>query len=94
MALKQHGFKLDLDKPEEIEINEFLQGKPTTYIVVEAMKLYVRTEKAKQAAIDTMIGNMQAGLFSPAGGQQAASNNVPAPQHQPRATDAIKEFDM
>lgn len=94
MALKQHGFKLDLEKPEEIEINEFLQDKPTTWHVVEALKVYVRIEKAKQAAIDNMIGNMQANLFSQAGGQQGASNSAPAPQQQPKMNDAIKEFDM
>ncbi|QCY65044.1 hypothetical protein [Bacillus thuringiensis] len=93
MAVKQHSFKLDLDKIEEDEINEFLKDKPTTYIVVEALKLYVRTEEAKQAAIETMLANMQAGLFPTAGGQLGASNNVPAPQQQ-KVNDDIKEFDM
>ncbi|HGO9416651.1 TPA: hypothetical protein ACLBZX_005146 [Bacillus cereus] len=94
MVVKQHSFKLDLEKTEEDEINEFLKDKPTTYIVVEAMKLYVRTEKAKQAAIETMLVNMQAGIFPTAGGQVGASNSVPAPQQQPKMNDAIKEFDM
>ncbi|MGA4501563.1 hypothetical protein ACPC0Q_28665 [Bacillus bombysepticus] len=93
MAVKQHSFKLDLDKIEEDEINEFLKNKPTTYIVVEALKLYVRTEKAKQTAIETMLANMQAGIFPTADGQLGASNSVPAPQQQ-KVNDDIKEFDM
>ncbi|MFL1677650.1 MULTISPECIES: hypothetical protein [Bacillales] len=93
MTVKQHSFKLDLDKIEEDEINEFLKNKPTTYIVVEALKLYVRTEKAKQTAIETMLANMQAGIFPTADGQLGASNSVPAPQQQ-KVNDDIKEFDM
>ncbi|MFB5568609.1 hypothetical protein ACE41F_26605 [Bacillus cereus] len=93
MALKQHSFKADSDKPDEKMINDFLEGKPTQYHLIEAMKIYVRIENAKQAAIDGMIANMQANLFSQAGGQVGASNSAPAPQQQ-KANDDIKEFDM
>lgn len=84
MVVKQHSFKVDLENPDEKAINEFLQGKPTTYIVVEALKQYMRIEQGKQAAIDKMISNMQ--LFAPQGGQ--------APQATPAAKDSIKDFDM
>lgn len=90
--IKQHGFKLDLENPEENEINEFLKGKPTTYTVVEAMKVYIRIEKAKQAAIDNMLNGLQAGLFTPPA-QQAAAVAPAAPQ-QPNNKDDIEDFEL
>ncbi|MCH5476708.1 hypothetical protein L4A40_26860 [Bacillus cereus] len=86
MVIKQHSFKADSSKPDEKMINDFLEGKPTQYHLIEAMKTYVRIENAKQAAIDNMIVNIQANLFAPQDGQ--------APQAVPAARDSIKEFDM
>ncbi|HDR4868834.1 hypothetical protein AT278_14165 [Bacillus cereus] len=86
MAIKQHSFKADSSKPDEKMINDFLEGKPTQYHIIEAMKIYVRIENAKQAAIEKMIANMQTGLF--------AQSSEQAPREAPKANDAIKEFDL
>ncbi|MEC0037230.1 hypothetical protein P4L29_22800 [Bacillus cereus] len=86
MAIKQHSFKVDTSNPDERMINDFLQGKPTQYHLIEAMKIYVRIENAKQAAIEKMLANMQTGLF--------AQPSEQAPQEAPKANDSIKEFDL
>lgn len=86
MAIKQHSFKLDTDNPDEKMINEFLQGKPTTYIILEAMKLYIQTENAKQAALEKMLANMQTGLF--------AQPSEQAPQAAPSTNDTVKDFNF
>lgn len=86
MAIKQHSFKVDTDNADEKMINDFLQGKPTQYHLIEAMKIYVRIENAKQAAIEQMISNMQTGLFAKPNDQETQvtqSNN-----------DVIKEFEL
>ncbi|MCU5554884.1 hypothetical protein OCB15_18240 [Bacillus cereus] len=86
MAIKQHSFKVDTDNADEKMINDFLQGKPTQYHLIEAMKIYVRIENAKQAAIEQMISNMQTGLFAKPNDQETQvtqSNN-----------DDIKEFEL
>ncbi|MED3182074.1 hypothetical protein P4305_18890 [Bacillus thuringiensis] len=86
MVVKQHSFKVDLEIPDEKMIHEFLQGKPTTYIVVEAMKLYIRTEKAKEAAIENMFSNMKAGM--------SAQPSEQVPQVAAKNNDSIKDFDF
>lgn len=64
MSVKQHSFKCNAKNPDEKMINEFLEGKPTQYHIIEAMKIYVRIENAKQTAIDGMIANIENGLFT------------------------------
>ncbi len=86
MAIKQHSFKVDTDNADEKMINDFLQGKPTQYHLIEAMKIYVRIENAKQAAIEQMISNMQTGLF--------AKPNDQEPQVTQSNKDDIKEFEL
>ncbi|MEC3196788.1 hypothetical protein P9Z84_29505 [Bacillus cereus] len=86
MAIKQHSFKVDTSNPDEKMINDFLQGKPTQYHLIEAMKIYVRIENAKKAAIDQMVSNMQTGLF--------AQPSEQAPQAAPKSNDSIKDFDL
>ncbi|MEI5921024.1 hypothetical protein WBU96_28230 [Bacillus albus] len=86
MAIKQHSFKADSSKPDEKMINDFLEGKPTQYHIIEAMKIYVRIENAKQAAIEKMIANMQTGLF--------AQPSEQPPQAAPKSNDSIKDFDL
>jgi hypothetical protein len=86
MAIKQHSFKVDTSNPDEKMINDFLQGKPTQYHLIEAMKIYVRIENAKKAAIDQMVSNMQTGLF--------AQPSEQTPQAAPKANDSIKDFDL
>ncbi|QWI73313.1 hypothetical protein ER45_030660 (plasmid) [Bacillus mycoides] len=86
MAIKQHSFKCNTANPVEKMINDFLEGKPTQYHLIEAMKTYVRIENAKQAAIDGMISNIENGLFTKPNGQ--------APQAAPGAKDSIKDFDL
>lgn len=86
MTIKQHSFKADNKNADEKMINDFLQGKPTQYHLIEAMKIYVRIENAKQAAIEKMISNMQTGLFAKPNDQETQvtqSNN-----------DTIKDFDL
>lgn len=86
MVIKQHSFKVDTDVAEEKMINDFLQGKPTQYHLIEAMKIYVRIENAKQAAIEQMISNMQTGLFAKPNDQET--------QVAQSSNDAIKDFDL
>ncbi|PEE69407.1 hypothetical protein [Bacillus thuringiensis] len=86
MAIKQHSFKVDTSNPDEKMINDFLQGKPTQYHLIEAMKIYVRIENAKKAAIDQMVSNMQTGLF--------AQPSEQPPQAAPKTNDSIKDFDL
>ncbi|MEK4697787.1 hypothetical protein MKX31_28065 [Bacillus sp. FSL M8-0063] len=86
MTIKQHSFKADSSKPDEKMINDFLEGKPTQYHLIEAMKIYVRIENAKKAAIDQMVSNMQTGLF--------AQPSEQAPKEVPKANDSIKDFDL
>lgn len=86
MAIKQHSFKVDTSNPDEKMINDFLQGKPTQYHLIEAMKIYVRIENAKKAAIDQMVSNMQTGLF--------AQPSEQPPQAAPKSNDSIKDFDL
>lgn len=86
MAIKQHSFKVDTDNPDEKMINDFLQGKPTQYHLIEAMKIYVRIENAKKAAIDQMVSNMQTGLF--------AQPSEQVPKEAPKANDSIKDFEL
>ena len=86
MAIKQHSFKLDTENADEKAINDFLQGKPTTYIIIEAMKLYIRTEKAKHATIENMLANMQSGFFTQPTEQ--------APQTTKSKKDEIEEFEL
>ncbi|WP_240527231.1 MULTISPECIES: hypothetical protein [Bacillus cereus group] len=50
------------------------------------MKIYVRIENAKQAAIEKMIANMQTGLF--------AQPSEQVPQAAPKSNDSIKDFDL
>lgn len=86
MAIKQHSFKADSDRPDEKMINDFLEGKPTQYHLIEAMKIYVRIENAKQAAIEKMISNMQTGLFTKPNDQE--------PQASRSNKDDIEDFDL
>lgn len=86
MVIKQHSFKVDTDVADEKMINDFLQGKPTQYHLIEAMKIYVRIENAKQAAIEQMISNMQTGLFAKPNDQET--------QVTQSSNDAIKDFDL
>ncbi|SCV23866.1 Uncharacterized protein BCRIVMBC845_06463 [Bacillus cereus] len=86
MAIKQHSFKVDTENADEKMINDFLQGKPTQYHLIEAMKIYVRIENAKQAAIEKMISNMQTGLFTKPNDQE--------PQASRSNKDDIEDFDL
>lgn len=93
MAIKQHSFKVNTDNPDEKTINDFLQGKPTQYHLIEAMKMYVRMENAKQAAIDGMISNIENGLFT-------KPNNVERSVGEPKSQapafkdDKVEPFEL
>ncbi|WP_431819280.1 hypothetical protein LWL40_27550 (plasmid) [Bacillus thuringiensis] len=93
LAIKQHSFKCNSENPDEKMISEFLEGKPTQYHIIEAMKIYVRIEGAKQKAINGMISNIENGLFSkPSADQQRkAEEESETPKSK---NDDIKEFEL
>ncbi|ABY46814.1 hypothetical protein [Bacillus mycoides] len=89
MAVKQHSFKCNTTNPDEKMINDFLEGKPTQYHVIEAMKVYVRMENAKQTAIDNMISSIETGLFSQGNREQGTETKPPK-----SSNDDIEEFEL
>lgn len=60
MASKQHSFKLNLEEPTEKAINVFLTGKPTTFVIIEALTLYMKFEEAREKVIENAINAVAA----------------------------------
>lgn len=60
MASKQHSFKLNLEDPTEKAINAYLTGKPTTFVIIEALKLYIKFEGAREKAVENAINAIAA----------------------------------
>jgi predicted transcriptional regulator len=56
MALaKQFSFRLNPDDPTEKAIDAFLSDKPTTYFILEALKLYMKFDEIRLKAIEKGI---------------------------------------
>lgn len=93
MVIKQHSFKCNTENPDEKMINDFLEGKPTQYHLIEAMKTYVRIENAKQKAIDGMISNIENGLFSKPNAEQQRKVEDDSETSKSK-NDDIEEFEL
>lgn len=78
---RQYSFRLSLDDPTERELSALLSGKPTTYIIVEALKLYKRFEEARERAVENAI----AAIAAPA---RTAAAPVTS------SNDDIEDFDL
>jgi hypothetical protein len=83
---KQYSIKLNLEDPREKIIHEFLEKKPTTHTVLEALTLYMRFEEARKVAIENAISMIAAPTISTE--QYKKLSPVPS------SDDDIKEFDL
>jgi predicted transcriptional regulator len=80
---KQYSIKFDLSDAEQRKLNDFLKDKPTTYIITEAIKLYMRFEDARKAAVESAISSLAAPQYRAAAPVANNNNN-----------DDLEDFDL
>jgi hypothetical protein len=52
------GYSFKLNPESEGELIALLSGKPTTYIIIEALRLYKRFEDAREQAVESALATL------------------------------------
>lgn len=77
---KPYAFKLDKEKDKKYI--DFLEGKPITYIIKEALDLYMQAEEVKKNLLLGVGGGGYVAPVAPPPPVQYYPNPVPAPNYQ------------
>lgn len=86
---KPYAFKLD--KNEDADLIEYLDGAPITYIIKKALRLYKRVEEDVESRIVAGVGS--AGSHIPAPAPQAPQAEY-YEESRPRVADKVEEDEI